>query len=221
MNINNNCKKYENIFVYVTGYGPFMDIIKNPSQSLCENLCKNIHQFQDVFDEKCILKHKQILEVSVDYVKENIKESHSLIEEYCKNDIEYNTLHLIIHCGVFDSSKEVHLEKISKNFINDYCKYKNKTICEESNDLFLNCKLDLDNICIRMKEKGMKCITSEDAGKYLCNYVYHLSNIKFHKNSNVIPVFFHIPNIEEMKIEESLNILVVFIKEIKNQYVII
>ena len=194
-----------------------MDVLNNPSQLLAEKLCKEACNHTNIFDEKCSIAHKQILEVKVDSVKEEIKSCHSLIKEYCAA-LPGETLHLLIHCGVNCSSNNVHLEKISKNFINDGVCYLNQIICEKTCVPHLQCKLDLDFIGENLKSNGVRCVVSEDAGTYLCNYVYFLSNREFLNNPDVHSVFFHIPDVNNMSIDQSHEVLVNFINEVKRLY---
>lgn len=216
---NNISNKYDEMKVYVTGYGPFMTILHNPSQVLCDKLCSESECHKDIFDEKCQIIHKEILEVKVDYVREKIKDLHNLIEENCKLDNNKKTFHLIVHCGVNARSNKVHLEKISKNTITDYETIFNKKISDEWKESRLNCKLDLEKICESLICKGYQCQVSEDAGNYLCNYVYFLSNSKFYKSPDVYVLFFHIPEFITMPLEDTHKILINFINEVKNIYV--
>jgi len=218
-NNNNICKKYDEMKVYVTGYGPFQTILDNPSQELCEKLCSELECHKDIFDEKCQIAHKEILEVNVDYVREKIKDLHNLIEENCKTDFNKKTFHLIVHCGVNTNSDKVHLEKKSKNKITDYQKIFNKKISNECQESHLTCKLDLERICESLICKGHQCKVSEDAGNYLCNFVYFLSNNKFNENPDVSVLFFHIPEFITMPLEDTHKVLIYFINEVKNIYV--
>ena len=207
--------KYDLIQIYITGYGAFMNIKYNPSQNLCEKFIEDQINYSQVFDEKCKIKYYRIFDVDVDHVKENVNECHKLIEEEIeKNGIK--TMYLIIHCGVNAGANKVNLERISKNYINDYCKY-NCKINEEDPEIY-ECKLDLNKLSNELNKRGNNCEISEDAGKYLCNYLYFLSNKKFIKHPNVYSLFYHIPSLETMCLNDSHKCLLDLIDEVKKNY---
>jgi pyroglutamyl-peptidase len=210
-------KNYEKINIYMTGYGPFMKIEINPSQLLCDKIMDEFEGKKncEIFDEKCSIVKKEILKVEVDYVREKMDEFYKIIEEE-NGKLDGKQMHLLIHFGVHSGSTSLKLEKISKNFIKDQIKY-NQNICEEESQS-IECKLNIDFICKNMIEKGCNSTISEDAGTYLCNYVYYLSNKKFKENQDVYPLFIHIPDLETISLDNLHEIFLKFIMEVKENY---
>ena len=197
-----NCNKFTNLKIYISGYGPFMNVVENPSQKLVEYIIEN----KNKLNPKCEIIYHTVFDVSVDYVKNNISNCHNIIKE-SKNE---NDLHLIIHFGVSKESKEINLECRAQNYIKDYVNL-DCVIVENSNDHF--CKLDLDLISNKLNEKH-KVKTSLDAGTYLCNFVYFTSCQKFENHNNVIPVFIHIPCFDEVCLEDCSRFFFDFIQEV-------
>jgi pyrrolidone-carboxylate peptidase len=220
-NLNKQIKNnYEKINIYLTAYGPFMNIKINPSQLLCEKIILEFNKEKNnkIFNEKCSIVKNEILNVNVDFVREKMQEFHKIIEEENKKLNGKEIMHLLIHFGVHDGSSSLKLEKISKNFINDNIKY-NQNICEEDPQS-LECKLNIDFICKNMIEKGCNSTISEDAGTYLCNYIYYLSNKKFKENEDVYPLFIHIPNLEIISLNDLYEIFLNFVLEVKENYLL-
>jgi pyroglutamyl-peptidase len=210
-------KLYKKLNVYVSGYGPFMNIRENPSQKLVEYIIQNKENIHKSLDEKCQIVHEKIYDVCVDYVKENVKHCHSCIqEELNKNSIE--GLHLIIHFGVHSGSDKIHLERKAKNKIKDYRKYD----CEIRNDGQdeLMCKLDLENLADTLRQNNHKIGTSDDAGTYLCNFIYYQSADTFKECENVIPLFIHIPDLNVCSTEDCHNCFVDFLKVLVDKYIV-
>lgn len=213
---NTNNKKYQKLKIYISGYGPFMSVKNNPSQVLVESIVKDKDIIHTELDFKCEIVHDCIYEVSVDYVSQNVSKCHQMIEEEldCGNSQD---LHLIVHFGVNAGADKINLEKKCKNYIQDYVKLQGK-INEEGEDKLV-CKLNLEEIVKYLQSFNHNVSTSDDAGNYLCNYIYYKSSEKFHKCENVIPIFIHIPNSTICSTEECQKCFVDFLQYVGNQHI--
>lgn len=212
----NNSKNFRKLKVFLTGYGPFMSCRNNPSEMLCNLFFSEAPKNKTVFDEKCEVVHKQIFEVSCEYVSKNVKDLHDLVDQ--ASEINPSTMFLIIHCGVNMGAEKVYLERTSQNYINDY-EGLNCRICSEQAECLIS-KLNLEEILTELQKQSLKCGISDDAGTYLCNYVFFLSNKKFLSHSNVYTLFLHIPSLDTMTLSESHNVLVEFVNQVKKHYII-
>lgn len=206
-NFENNTTKYKHLKILITGYGPFMNISNNPSQILVEHIKENIHNLLKDLNNVDLINH-EIFEVSCDYVCKNLNKIHDNI-----NDQEF--LFLIVHFGVNSSSKVIQLESQSKNFICDFVKYKG--CIEENGKETYKCKLNLNEIHEELKGLGHNVEVSQDAGYYLCNYIYYKSCHKFEQFDNVIPIFIHIPEINNANTEQCFQLFCDFIKIVNNK----
>ena len=112
---------------------------------------------------------------------------------------------LVVHCGVSYLAEGLVLEKIGHGF--DYTKddVKGCKPCHPCSGSEVICtKLDLDNVCQRLNqalEDGLTSImsvTSKDAGRYLCEYIYHKS---LQQNPSRV-VFIHVPEENKHSVEE-------------------
>jgi len=206
---------YEKLKIYITGYGPFMDILENPSQVLVDKIMSEKNNYEAKLNNYCEIVHKTIYEVSVDYVSQNLKDCHALIEKSvtCGN----KELHLLVHFGVNSCSSKILLEVIAKNDIYDYVSPRCE-ISSEGNDLYL-CKLNLEDLSNQLREIGHNVTTSTDAGTYLCNFIYYKSSENFSCCDNVIPLFIHIPLPEVCSAEDISKCFFDFLKIVVSKYI--
>jgi pyroglutamyl-peptidase len=208
--INSECKSFKQMKIYLTGYGPFLNVTDNPSQKLLELILED----KNYLNEGCEIVYDTIYQVSVDHVKENVKECHSAIQN---NLHKCEVLHVLIHFGVNCGGKDIHLETRAQNYIRDYVKL-DCLINEHNEDFF--CKIDLDKVARELQDKH-KVKTSTDAGTYLCNFVYYTSLYEFRDIQNVVPIFIHIPPVEEMTIENCRNFFYDFIEKLREYYLVL
>ena len=90
---------------------------------------------------------------------------------------------VLIHLGVDASLTEYHLERTAfneKTFrVPDASGYQptGLPICAEDGGLgcFLRTAIPVDDVVTRLRELGHPCAASDDAGRYLCNYIYYAS----------------------------------------------
>jgi pyrrolidone-carboxylate peptidase len=206
--INPDFKIYKKIKIYLTGYGPFLDVTENPSQKLVQLILEEKQNLK----ENCEIVYDKIYQVSVDHVKENVRECHSVIKS---NMEKPEVLHLLVHFGVNTGGKNIHLETRAQNYIKDYLKL--DCLIDENHDDFF-CKIDLDKIASELQEKQHNVTTSINAGTYLCNYIYFISSCEFKDHENVVPLFIHIPSIEDMDLEKCRNFFYDFVGKLHEKY---
>jgi pyroglutamyl-peptidase len=203
--------KFKKINLFITGYGPFMNVKENPSQMLVESITNEKEKLECFCKNKLDLKHFQIFEVDCDYVKDNVAKLHEIVSG-CDKDC----MNLIIHFGVYPGGNGVLLECQSKNYIMDYVKFNDK-ICHKGDD-YCYCKLDIDSLCQGLKSKGHDVNKSCDAGTYLCNYIYFLSSSEFKEAGNVFPLFVHIPPLKEMGTDKCKEIVFDLLCDLQAKY---
>ena len=64
-----------------------------------------------------------------------------------------------------------------------------------------------------------ECKVSNDAGKYLCNYIFYNSLKYYEKTPYVLATFIHRPLFEKYSREPDLNFFERFLENIKNIYI--
>ncbi len=89
--------RYKKLKVYITGYGPFKDITNNPSHRLVDFIMEKKSEYEKDLKNLCEIVHKEVYEVSINYVSENVGKCHSLIEESLQcGGKEYIYLYILV-----------------------------------------------------------------------------------------------------------------------------
>ena len=171
--------------ILLTAFGPFQNFEINPSQIVLEEIASDSNLQLDI-DFK-------VIDVSFDAVDDFIE---NLNKPYS----------LIIHMGVATGESKTRLEVLAKNIahgqdVNEKV-YKKKYINEESHDLLTTVPNKvIDALVDKYKDE---LYISNDAGNYLCNYIYYKSIFKFGKLTPVL--FIHISDFQN--IEHANNVII-------------
>ena len=217
MNENSN-KKEKTIKVHITGYGLFEGIDINPTELLVNKIFANLKDINKTLGSGLEIVHAEVLKVSIEEVNQRTQ----LINEKINSSFleNPNEIHFIIHLGVDCGAEEIHLESRCVNMctgedVDGNC-IDGKIKRSGTNDYY-DCKLDLDKICNELNKKH-KVDISNDAGDYLCNYVYYLSSTKWHNVDNVYPLFIHSPSLETISSDMLYDCIMDFFRCIKKIY---
>ena len=185
--------------VYLTGFGKFNGVEVNPTTILIDKLkeCSGSGDDDEITYE--------VLEVAVDKVNSYLC---SLPQEDAL---------CFIHLGVNATGDCIQLERMAYNNMNFRCEDesgfqpKSTPICEElSLDGSIMSDLPLEEFATDMCNEGFNCKTSDDPGRFLCNYVYFksLQNKKY-------SVFIHVPHFSVIDADTQL----LFVKRITKKIV--
>ena len=165
----------------ITAFGSFPGVEVNPSELLLDQLKEKmrdgIHQYSFI-----------LLPVEYDYCERWIE---NLKEDY----------HLVIHLGVASNSEINRVELRAKNFCGKTADMKGEAnfgrISKSSlDDLYTELSLEFLN-----ETHSYPVSISEDAGDYLCNFLYFKS-LKKHPHKKV--VFYHLANLDAICIDRQL-----------------
>ena len=187
--------------VLITGFGPFADFNQNPSEMLLFDLIRELDK----------TKYKlAILPVSYkrvnDWLKVNLNESFKLV----------------VHFGLSAKNDEIKLETTAKNECGSQPDVDNVILDVVSVAELpkLETDLDLKKIKTLLSKEGIKAAISNDAGNYLCNYVYFKTLEKFHEmNEKKKSVFVHIPPAENLNSEDLKNFALKLLELLESQEV--
>lgn len=203
-------KKFKKIRLFLTGYLGFCGISDNPTETLVKEIIKNKSEYES--DSLEIVNH-QIFEVSTKYVDKNIPDFYSKI----KNEKDSKTLHLIVHFGLYAGITKPQIETTAQNFIRD--EFQRQPICKEQGNCLLS-KLPTQVLVQNMNctKNCPNCNVSNDAGTYLCNYMFYKSLKNSQQKDNVVSTFIHIPQFTNCSLEEDLKFFGVFLDNVKKVY---
>ncbi|GIX97567.1 pyroglutamyl-peptidase 1 [Caerostris extrusa] len=200
-----NFKGYSNVVptVLVTGFGPFRNHAENSSWLTVKELLN-----LNITDYNIIAKE---LPVEYDFVSKEVPE---LWEKFKPK--------LVIHCGMSEGSRCLTLEKLAHNEDYQGTDIKGQVpqlnICCEKGPSKLCTAIDIEAVLedVSSSDVCVKVVASENAGRYLCEYIYYTSlNISKHT------VFVHVPPINQpysaRAMAQALSIIISSIlKQIKN-----
>lgn len=181
--------------ILLTGFEPFGDLKVNPSQAILERitdghtLC-NLHEINTV-----------ILPVRFDSAGARIKKT---IQEF-KPDA-------ILSLGLSEGSNSITLERKAMNLKQDVDVRNTKNINGPKlillgRPISYKSTLPLERIFRSLKDRNIPVTMSDDAGKYICNYVFYLAchQIKLLKNVGKAG-FIHVPLMSEQMLESTSDV---------------
>jgi pyroglutamyl-peptidase len=164
--------------ILITSFGPFNDFEENPSNQVMNLLKEKVSSTWD-----CLINW-HTLDVSYSYV------------DQFENLISKDNFDLVLHLGVATNDSLLRFELIAKN----ECSGKDvqgrdpekRYIDKENGDLVSSFDINILNK-LQLKHPN-KIRFSNDAGTYLCNYLYYKSLLIFRNNSSVL--FVHIADFQ-------------------------
>ena len=190
---------YDKLNIYLTGYGPFMTIKENPAEKVSSYIFQN---YSKLNTQTTNILYNQIFEVKTDYVDNNISKLFDIIKKYenDEEDKDKNILHIIISIGVAENRKVNTLEIRGKNYIYDRIVDK---IIDENKPEYYYSKTPIKYIIKGIQNfNNSECKYSNDAGTYLCNYMYFTTLSKCFDEKNMCSFFLHIPTLNNYSIEK-------------------
>ena len=203
---------YDKINIYLTGYGPFLTIKENPSEKIVTHIFNNSQKLNTEFTN---IIYNQIFEVKTENVDNNISKLFDIIKKH-NNDNNKNILHIIISLGVADNREVNTLEIRAKNHI--YDRIVDKKIDEYKPEFFYS-KTPIKYIIKGIQNfKNSECKFSNDAGTYLCNYMYFTTSTKCFDEKNICSFFLHVPLLSNYSMKKQEIFFKNFIEVLESLY---
>uniref|UniRef100_A0A0G4GGZ7 Pyroglutamyl-peptidase I n=1 Tax=Chromera velia CCMP2878 TaxID=1169474 RepID=A0A0G4GGZ7_9ALVE len=204
--------------VNITGFGKFGSHTDNPTSVLVPKLYESLLSKHGT---ALALKEYKIIDVSADAVNATIPSLHLATKAGQEGEnIQPPKARLVVHFGLDASSSGFSLECRAANEadfgIPDEAGWtpQQERICKEaSTPEFLHSSLDLERLCAELQERGFPCEVSEDAGRFVCNYIYFQSLREAEKCKAACPdtctavLFVHVPLLETIPFERQLEFL--------------
>ncbi|XP_072942397.1 pyroglutamyl-peptidase 1-like [Epargyreus clarus] len=169
--------------VLITGFGPF---IKHPVNASWEAV-------------KLVNKEELEKKHNVEVVLLEIPVTYDNVDEFVPALWETHTPILMLHVGVSGLAKELTLElqahKKGYQRQDYFDKCPPNHSCPADGAIRLHTKLDVERICQEYNEAKVAettAVTSKDAGRYLCEYIYYTSL----STDNTRTLFVHVPDMD-------------------------
>ncbi|UJR31268.1 hypothetical protein I4U23_018768 [Adineta vaga] len=185
-----NSSQRSNIpIILITGFGPFRSVLNNPSWEVAKAL-------------KTFLEWTRPLHIILHQIQVTYDDVTKQVPDYW---IQYNPT-LVIHIGVAKGAREIRLEKYACN--TGYCHADKNGIVPETGQCIKNnapnvlmTHVPLNDICACVRRRiNLPIVVSENAGRYLCEYIYYQS--LFIDSNRTI--FIHIPDLDKSFTIENL-----------------
>ncbi|CAF0873766.1 unnamed protein product [Rotaria sordida] len=175
--------------VLITGFGPFRSVLNNPSWEVAKAL-------------KAYLEWQRPIHIILEEMHVTYDDVSTRIPDYW---LKYNPT-LVIHIGVAVGTKEIQIERCACNI--DYCYQDNDGCLPEDGRCvkkdappMLTTLLPVDDICAKVQRRtNMPVSVSNDAGRFLCEFIYYQSLFIDRKRT----IFIHIPELDENNTIENL-----------------
>lgn len=194
--------------VVLTGFGVFANVTRNPTEDIVNSL---LDWHPDDFTLRT-----EVLVCSVDSVEaffSNLGEGGA--HENPRDDI------ILVHLGVDQGSNAIKLESTAYNNMtfrvpdqNSYQPQESSIVSECVFDAPLTSLLDTKKLCKQLEAEEWTVETSEDPGRFLCNYVYYRSlcfgskRLSMESTGQCQSLFIHVPAVEVVSLKNQ----VIFVK---------
>ena len=192
--------------IILTGFGPFGKVTQNPTTFLIEHLpvylSQNLKIDYKLLDARIITVDIQSCDRALQEINEIIQQNESICSKI-----------LVLHLGVYSGIKTFNLECQACNnetfFIPDQAG--NRPVNQPIDSLcplnsLLSCSVDVVGLQSVLSKEGFSCKVSNNAGRYICNYIYYCSLQRLEcEQENVHSMFVHVGNFKDVGKQVQLN----------------
>ncbi|XP_010544143.1 PREDICTED: uncharacterized protein LOC104816848 isoform X2 [Tarenaya hassleriana] len=209
------------VTIHITGFKKFHGVAENPSEKMVSNLKEYVTKnglSKDIVIGSCNVLETagqgavdslyQMLQSSV-----NTKESESL---NCGKTIW-------VHFGVNSGAMKFAIEQQAVNEATFCCPdemgWKPQPIIPDDGQISTarRTSLPVEEITTALEKKGYEVMTSGDAGRFVCNYVYYHS-LRFAEQSKIKSLFVHIPLFATINEETQMGFVVSLLEVLASLY---
>jgi pyroglutamyl-peptidase len=198
----------------ITGFGPFGALRDNPTAVIVRNLQSFLERTKETAHLASLIDDCILLETSVQDVNRVCDRLQMDFFKGGDNDEPPPRSRILLHLGVDEKSHLFKLESCAYNEstfrIPDQQGYQPRNISifeEQEYKSCLRTSLNVDELAKTMTKRFPQVTTqvSTDPGRYVCNYIYCSSLVRFGKvDSNACSLFLHVPQFAIVREEQQL-----------------
>ncbi|GJQ10611.1 hypothetical protein GpartN1_g2402.t1 [Galdieria partita] len=182
---------------HLTGFGRFQRVSENPTELL-------VKKFVSFCEERRGL-HEAATVVTTTVATTSVTGAQLVLDElYGKLNRDKSTRNVIIHCGVDASATCYRLEERAYNEASFSCPdesgWQPRVVPIDNTkpvDSFLVTSINIQRVAEELEKKGFHVRCSEDAGRFLCNWIYYQSLTRAQQEVSVKVIFVHFPPIQD------------------------
>ena len=190
----------------LTAFGPFHEVPLNPTQVLLERLSSHLEA--SPLPPGALLSASHVVPVSAASARA-LRLSASAPP--ADSETESRVRRVLLHLGVHGTSEEFRLESRACNEATfrvadvDGVQLTGERVVDECEaGCWLESSLSCTTLAATLRERGVAAVESDDAGRYLCNFIYFLSLYRLKEAGFDACLFLHCPKEEFMCIEKQL-----------------
>jgi len=213
------------VAVHLTGFGPFGGVQDNPTSIICKRLKEYVEEgkapggvskalLEEFASAGVQLRGLDTLEVSAEACKENVP---VIVESLTKQA----GASALVHLGVSGVARHICLECRGVNEadfrIPDVrgCQTRGEPVVASAEPV-LYTPLRLPEVLGELRDRGVSCEISTDAGRYICNYIFFTS-LHAAQPSGIPVLFVHVPPFEVMSCPEQITAVICILLAIARQ----
>ena len=238
MEVSDKLGKYDEIEIYLTGFGPFDGVENNPTMKIIPLVSINA--------ERVSVKARDILEVCINAVQDYVdgltseKKGEKQADIHgCDNNTNEDPgskdnkaqeqskrkLTLLISLGVSKSSHKIRIEECYYNRadfnypdVDGNQPFNQKISNHYPLDEQFFTKLDVYKVNDTLKNAGRDVAVSFDPGRYVCNYLYCYAGLALKDEADFFNVFVHVPPLEVLPLMEQVETIQDLIMTVASMY---
>jgi len=190
----------------ITGFGQFHNVEINPSEVLVKRLPSYLSSPSCPSPLNCNIIATHVVEVSIG----GSLDAMAMLKSRCTHPPCANKKTLWVHFGVNAEQTNFRLEKVAWNEAKFRCPDQrgyqpvSEAIIPENTEPCIKSNVNVDLLANELSKKGFSVQTSEDPGRFLCNYIYYQS-LHHSTQSGAYSIFVHVPPFSAVPIDAQLS----------------
>jgi pyroglutamyl-peptidase len=198
----------------ITGFGPFGGVKDNPTTVIVRKLRSFLERTEETAQLASLIEDCILLETSVQDVNQTCDRLQQDFLKGAENNDSPLRRRILLHLGVDEKSTLFKLESCAYNEstfrIPDQQGYQPCNVSIFEDQQYKSClrtSLNVDELAQIMTRRypQVKTQISSDPGRFVCNYIYCCSLVRFGKAvTNVCSLFLHVPQFTIVQEEQQL-----------------
>jgi pyroglutamyl-peptidase len=200
-------KETKHVVFHLTGFGPFHGVQDNPTSTLMHTLPSYLEE--ETLPDHITVRSFTIFETSAQGSVETLEQLHASEHKHNSSDAQLADRHVVhywVHFGVNGAARQIVLESQAFNEATFRCPdergqvFMNQPIIDAPEaKTCLQSQVDTKTVVSDLRSAGHAVGTSNDAGRFVCNWIYYQSLYRTLKlGSTHQSLFVHVPPFKQV-----------------------